>query len=184
MKVTKILSFSLVLFLTLLSFFACSKKSDNPVAPTTPTTELKLTIGSQQITFSQGIGGYAIQENVTYIQFTKAEAGDTLIFFLIASGKQTGNQAWDPMNDRGVLLIEYGNSGMTFLSPVQGSTNITSYGNVGSAITGTFTGVLEDNDQTQYNISGNFSVQRSADVNSINDKRIIDIQKSIRIVEN
>lgn len=93
MNKSKMLIYSLVIFLAALSFFSCSKKSDNPVGPTTPTTELKLTVGTQQITFNQGIGGYAIQENVTYVQFTKAEAGDTLIFFLIASGKQTGNQS-------------------------------------------------------------------------------------------
>lgn len=175
---TKMLSYSLAIFLAALSFLACSKKSDNPVAPITPTTELKLTFGSQQITFSQGIGGYAIQENVTYLQFTKAEAGDTLIFFLIAFGKQTGNQAWDPNQDTGVLLLQYGNSGSLIYTPVQGSTNFTSYGNVGSSIAGTFTGVLEDNNQTQMNISGNFSVQRSPDVNTIG-KVTVDSQNII-----
>lgn len=179
----KILNFSLVLIFALSSFFACSKKSDNPVAPTTPTTELKLTFGSQQITFSQGIGGYAIQENVTYLQFTKAEAGDTLIFFLLTSGKQTGNQAWNPNQDTGVLLLQYGNSGTLIYSPVQGSTSLTAYGNVGGAITGTFTGSLEDNNQSQVNVSGNFSVQRSADINTIG-KASFELQKVIHSINN
>lgn len=183
MNRTKILSYSLVIFFAALIFLACSKKSDNPVAPTTPTTELKLTFGSQQITFNQGIGGYAIQENVTYVQFTKAEAGDTLIFFLIAAGKQTGNQSWDPNQDNGVLLLQYGNSGSIIYAPVQGSTNFTSYGNVGASIAGTFTGVLEDNNQSQVNVSGNFSVQRSADVNTIG-KAVVGFQKTIHSLNN
>lgn len=182
MNKSKLLNYSFVIFLAALSFFSCSKKSDNPVGPTTPTAELKLTFGTQQITFTQGIGGYAIQENLTYAQFTKAEAGDTLLFFLVTSGKQTGNQAWNPNQDTGVLLLQYGNSGTIIYSPAQGSTNLTAYGNVGGAITGTFTGSLEDNNQSQVNVSGNFSVQRSADINTIGKSISFDfldlIQKS------
>ncbi|GMU97042.1 hypothetical protein [Ignavibacterium album] len=183
MNRTKMLRQSLLILLTVISFFACSKKSDNPVAPTTPSTELKLTLGSQQLTFSQGIGGYAIQENVTYVQFTKAEAGDTLFFFLVTSGKQTGNQPWDSNQDTGVLLFQYGNSGTIIYSPSQGSTNLTSYGNVGSSIAGSFSGTLVDDNQSQISVSGNFSVQRSADVNTIGKKISNDILNLIQLVE-
>ncbi len=163
------------LVVSLIGFFACSKKTDNPVGPTNPTNELKLTFGSKQITFNQGIGGYAIQEDVTYVQFTKAEAGDTLLFYLVTLGKQTGNQPWDLNQDTGVLLLQYGNSGTIIYTPVQGNTNLTAYGNVGGAISGNFTGILEDNTPSQVNVSGNFSVQRSADINTIGKMVSLDI---------
>ncbi len=174
-----------ILFIvSMVGFFACSKKSDNPVAPTPGATELKLTLGTQQITFNQGIGGYAVSENLSYVQFLKAEAGDTLLFFLIFSGKQTGNQAWDPSQDLGALLYQYGNSGIFIYSPNQGSTNVTSYGSVGNVIAGNISGILEDNNGNNLSTSGNFSVQRSADIQSINNSRIIELIKQLNLNEN
>lgn len=184
MNSIKILTKSFLILLLVAGFFACSKKSDNPVAPTNPTTELKLTVGGQQITFNQGIGGYAINENLTYIQFTKAEAGDTLLFFLVFSGKQTGNQSWDPNADTGVLLYQFGASGNIIYSPVQGSTSVTSYGNVGSAISGTFTGTLADVNATNVAVSGNFTVQRSADIQTIGKAVNIGNAKHIELIAN
>jgi len=174
---------SILILILIAAFFACSKKSDNPVAPAPQTTELKLTVGTQQITFSQGIGGYAIQENITYVQFLKTEGGDTLLFILLYPGKQTGNQNWDPSQDIGVFLIQYGSSGNIALGPVNGSTNITSYGNVGSAIAGSFNGVLVDDDNNQVNVSGNFSVIRNADINTIGKPVVIndEILKQLKI---
>uniref|UniRef100_A0A832DHK9 Uncharacterized protein n=1 Tax=Ignavibacterium album TaxID=591197 RepID=A0A832DHK9_9BACT len=161
-----------------LGFISCSKKSDNPVAPGgSQTTELKLTIGTQQITFNQGIGGYAINENVSYVQFTKAESGDTLLFIMIFDGKATGNQNWNVNNDLGVILFQYGASGTIIFSPLNGSTNITAYGNVGGYISGTFTGQLQDQNGSSVNINGNFSVQRSADIQTIGGENKINSQR-------
>lgn len=161
-----------------LGFISCSKKSDNPVAPGgSQTTELKLTIGTQQITFNQGIGGYAINENVSYVQFTKAESGDTLLFIMIFDGKATGSQNWNVNNDIGVILFQYGASGTIIFSPLNGSTNITAYGNVGSNITGTFSGTLQDNNSQNINVSGTFSVQRSPDIQTIGGESKINSQR-------
>ncbi|WP_337864558.1 hypothetical protein [Ignavibacterium sp.] len=162
------IQFVVIILVGIMGMISCSKKSDNPVAPGgSQTTELKLTIGTQQITFNQGIGGYAVNENVSYIQFTKVEAGDTLMFTMIFTGKATGNQNWDVNNDLGAILIQYGASGTLIYSPLNGSTNITAYGNVGSYISGTFTGQLQDSNGSSVNVSGNFSVQRLADIQSI-----------------
>lgn len=184
MNSIKILTNSFLILLLVAGFFACSKKSDNPVAPTTPTNELKLTVGTQQITFSQGIGGYAVNENLSYVQFTTSEAGDTLIFILVFTGKQTGNQAWDVNQETGPLLYQYGTSGNLIFVPVQGSTNITAYGNVGSAISGTLTGTLADVNATNVAVSGNFTVQRSADIQTIGKAVNIGIAKHIELIAN
>lgn len=77
-------------------------------------------------------------------------------------------------------MIQYGNSGSFFYQPVQGSTNFTTYGNVGSSIAGSFTGSLEDNNQSQVNVSGNFSVQISADINTIGKSLSFDFQDLIQ----
>lgn len=167
MKTHKI-HFVVVILVGIMGFISCSKKSDNPVAPGgNQTTELKLTIGTKQITFNQGTGGYAVAENVSYIQFTTAEAGDTLLFIMIFAGKATGTQNWDVNNDQGAILIQYGASGTLIYSPLNGSTSITAYGNVGGYISGTFTGQLQDSNGSSVNVSGNFSVQRIADIQSI-----------------
>lgn len=167
MKTHKI-QFIVIILVGIMGFISCSKKSDNPVAPGgSQNTELKLTIGTQQITFNQGTGGYAVTENVSYIQFTTAEAGDTLLFLMIFAGKATGSQNWDVNNDLGAILFQYGASGTIIFSPLNGSTNITAYGNVGSYISGTFTGQLQDQSGSSVNVSGNFSVQRVADIQSI-----------------
>jgi hypothetical protein len=169
------------MLLGVIGFISCSKKSDNPVGPTAPTTELKITLNgggfnNQQITFNTGIGGYAINENITYAQFLAVQGGDTLLCYISYSGKQTGNQAWD-LADTGVLLYEYGNSGTTIFTPSAGSTNITSYGNVGSNITGTFSGTLQDASSQNISISGTFSVQRSADIQTIGGENKINSQR-------
>lgn len=184
MNSNKILTHSLLIVLLIAGFFACSKKSENPLAPTTTTTELKLTIGTQQITFTQGIGGYAINENLSYIQFTKAEAGDTLIFILLFVGRQTGNQAWDPNQGTGAFLFQYGSSGNILYSPVQVSTSVNSYGNIGSAIAGTFTGTLSDANSNNIAVNGTFSVQRLADIQTIGKSNIIGFFQQVELVEN
>lgn len=182
MKSIKILTNSFLILLLVAGFFACSKKSDNPVAPTAPTTELKLTVGGEQFTFSEGTGGYAIQEDLTYAQFTTRDAADTLIFLLLYGGKQSGNQNWDSAQNRGALLYQTGSSGTIILSSSTGSTNITSYGNVGSSITGSFSGVLIDDNNSQVNTSGTFSVIRTSDINTIG-KPSFDINKIIQSVK-
>ncbi|MCL6495875.1 MAG: hypothetical protein K6T54_14020 [Ignavibacterium sp.] len=176
-------SFKIVFLILIgaLGSISCSKKSDNPVGPTAPTTELKITLNgggfnNQQITFSTGIGGYAINEDITYAQFLASQGGDTLLCYISYSGKQTGNQAWDLANT-GVLLYEYGNSGTTILTPSNGSTNITSYGNVGSNITGTFNGTLQDASAQNISVSGTFSVLRSADIQTIGGESKINSQR-------
>lgn len=168
------MKFALIILVVIIGFISCSKKSDNPVAPGGgQTTELKLTFGTQQITFNQGAGGYAINEDVSYVQFTKSEAGDTLLFIMLFAGKATGNQNWDVTNDLGPVLIQYGASGIVAYTPINGSTSITAYGNVGGYISGTFTGQLEDPSGSSMNVNGNFSVQRIADVPSIGGEGVV-----------
>lgn len=177
MKTKKNIHTILILLVGIIGFFACSKKSDNPVAPGNQTTELKLTFGSQQLTFTNGIGGYAINDDISYIQFTKAEAGDTLLFFMIFNGKTTGNQTWDSSGDTGVLLYQFGTSGVFIFSPSNGSTNITAYGNVGGFISGTFNGQLTDQNNSTVNVNGTFSVQRSSDIQTFGGESKIKYQR-------
>ncbi|MGQ9799344.1 MAG: hypothetical protein ACUVRG_08625 [Ignavibacterium sp.] len=190
MKTKKNIHIIFILLVGIIGFFACSKKSDNPVAPTAPTTELKITLNgggfsNQQITFNTGIGGYAINENITYAQFLTTKSGDTLICFISYSGKQTGNQVWNPANTpvfTGVLLYKSGNSGTTVFIPSSGSTNITNYGNVGNFISGTFDGTLQDTSSQNISISGRFSVQRSEDIQTIGggESSIISLKQKIK----
>lgn len=173
MKTHKI-KFVVIILVGIIGFISCSKKSDNPVAPGgSQTTELKLTFGTQQITFNQGTGGYAVAENVSYVQFTKSEAGDTLLFIMLFAGKATGNQNWDVNNDLGPVLIQYVASGIIAYTPISGSTNITAYGNVGGYISGTFNGQLQDQSGSSMNVNGNFSVQRIADIPTIGGEGVV-----------
>lgn len=160
----------------MLDLFLAQKKSDNPVAPGNQITELKLTFGSQQLTFTNG-GGYAINNDISYVQFTKAEEGDTLLFLMIFNGKTTGNQTWDSSGDTGVLLYQFGTSGVFTFSSSNGSTNITAYNNVGGFISGTFNGKLTDQNNSLVNVNGTFSVQRSSDIQTFGGENKIKYQR-------
>ena len=84
---------------------------------------------------------------------------DTATIAIAFPGNSTGNFTW---SDTTSYLSFYTNISTIYLG-VDGSTNITSYGNVGSNIAGNFSGTLSLFSADSINIDGSFSARRISD---------------------
>lgn len=158
----------------LVMFIGCSKdNSGNPVGPGgggTVSNEAKLTLNggsfvNQAVTLSNGTSTYSTVDTATAILFSGKLNSDSLYFFVVFQGKQTGVINWNDNN--GVLFYKKSSSGLNmYIGSSQGSTTISSYGSVGSKVDGSVTGkIIDATTQTEVNISGNFSSTRTPDIN-------------------
>lgn len=163
----------LAVVLIILSFgiISCSKKSNPVEPPTGGSTEAKITLNgagfsNEQVSLKSGLSSYFINDNETYIQFIEAAGADTVFLALVFSGKQTGNYSWSATTPMVALFISSGSSSATFLSSGTGSTNVTSYGDVGGSISGNLSGtMIEAASSANLQVSGTFTVTRGPDSN-------------------
>jgi hypothetical protein len=162
------------LFITMLSivviFAACSKDSDNPVEPnpTNSGASIKINGGgfvNKQINLSSGISAHVVNDNATYVQFVGTTDGDSLYLVFIFEGKQTGTFSWNTDLTETYLLHISQTGGTLYVNVGEGSTTITSYGDVGGKIEGKAVGKLVDmnTQQIEMTIDGTFSVVRGPD---------------------
>lgn len=170
MKIKKLAA----LFITILSaaifFGACSKDSNNPVGPnpTNSGASIKINGGgfvNKQVNLSSGVSAYVVNDNATYVQFVGTADGDSLYMVFIFEGKQTGTFSWNTDLTETYLLHISQTSSTLYVNVDEGSTTITSYGEVGGKIEGKAVGKLVDmNTQLiEMTIDGTFSVVRGPD---------------------
>ncbi|MDT3696975.1 MAG: hypothetical protein ROY99_11365 [Ignavibacterium sp.] len=170
-------------FLSLLSvvlFISCSKSdSNNPVNPGGggnnggggSSNEAKLTLNgdtfnNQVVTLKNGTAGYSVSDTATVALFMGTVNSDSLYFYIVFKGKQTGAQNWG--GDFGVMLSKKSSSAMSYyLGSQQGTTTVSNYGAVGGKIEGSVSGklILQTAALTEVSVSGNFSATRVPDVN-------------------
>ena len=171
MKMFKRSQFVLVLVITVMSFYACSKDSNNPVDQgNVVSAEAKLTLNgagytNKAVTLSNGICGYSIGDTLTAVFFSGKVDTDSLYLYIIFRGNQSGIFNWDQAN--GAILYKYSTTGnLSYIGIQQGSTTVSSYGAVNAKVEGTLSGkLIEANSPVELNISGSFSAVRIPDVN-------------------
>jgi len=167
MKMFKRSQSVLVLVLTVMFFYACSKDSENPVVPPVVVSEAKLTLNgagytNKAVTLSAGISAYSISDTVTAIQFSGKADNDSLYFIIVLKGNQTGTVNWNI--DNGAILLK--NSSSAYIGETQGTTTVSSYGAVNGKVEGTISGkLIEQSSQAELNITGSFSAVRIPDIN-------------------
>jgi len=169
MKMFKSSQSVLVLVITVMFFYACSKDSDNPVDPVV-SAEAKLTLNgsgftNKAATLSNGISAYSVSDTVTAIQFWGKVDNDSLYFSIIFKGNQAGTFNWNDEN--GTIIYRTTSTGVfSYIGITQGSTTVSSYGAVGAKVEGTISGkLIEATSGSELNISGSFSGVRIPDVN-------------------
>jgi hypothetical protein len=171
MKKIKILTIGFSTLIAVLMLTGCSKKSDNPVAPTQITSaEANIVLNgagytNKSITLSNGLCGYSIPDTTTVVYFNGTNDGDSLHLYIVFKGNHTGTINWD--QDNGSELYKNTSSGyLTFIGISQGTTTVNTYGAVGDKIEGNINGkLIESTSQTELTISGSFSAVRVPDSN-------------------
>lgn len=174
LKTVSILSIVIFIFLS-----GCSKKSDsNPVSPENPTTgsgSITLNGGGYNnttINFAIGAGGYTSSEQMTACALYSATGSDSLFIVVEFPGKGTGDYQWveytdNSSNINGIAVSVYNSTGnyKYFIPKSGGKTSISTYGNVGQTIVGSFNGTVKDaiTSATTITISGTFKVLRVPD---------------------
>jgi len=165
----KLFAIGLAAFIAVLTLTGCSKKSDNPVsAPEVTAAEANLTLNgagytNKAVKLGNGICGYSVSDTATGIVFTGTADQDTLQFYIVFKGNHSGTISWDA--DNALLLYKYASSGsFTFLGVQEGTTTVSTYGEVGGKVEGSISGKLyEATSQVELNISGSFSAVRIPD---------------------
>jgi hypothetical protein len=161
-----------VMLSAILIFSACSKDSNNPVDPgpdpNTSGASIKINGGgfvNKQVNLSLGISAYVVNDNATYAQFIGTVDSDSLYLVCIFEGKQTGTFSWNGNAAETYVLHISQTGGIIYANLAEGSTTITSYGNVGGKIEGKVVGKLVDmnTQQIEMTIDGTFSVVRGPD---------------------
>lgn len=166
------LSLSATIFLA-----SCSKDDDNPVdskdGNNNQTNTITINGGgyNNQVVTLAGAGGYATTSNVTIISLTGVINTTPVNIVLATPGNAAGTHNWllfDGENTSGALIgftpLDIVDTTKIFISTgANGSTTITSYGNVSQTITGTFSGNLMNTAGTQISVTGKFSVLRGPD---------------------
>ncbi|MBS4035334.1 MAG: hypothetical protein KGZ85_12765 [Ignavibacterium sp.] len=164
----------LVVLIAALLFAACSKDSNNPVDPgTDPTTSgasVKLNGGgfnNKQVNLSLGLSAYIINDNATYVQFIGKVDNDSLYLVFVFEGKQTGTFQWSGSTIETYVLHISQTGSFVYANMTEGSTTVSSYGEVGSKINGNFSGKLIETSaqQVELTVEGTFSVVRGPDEN-------------------
>lgn len=171
MKKQKFHIFNLII-LTLILLIGCSDdKNENPVLPgNNSNAQATITLNggpfaNQSVTLSNGVSSYSVSDSATAILFSGTLNADSLYFYIVFNGKQTGTINWD--SDNGVIIYKNGTSGLsTYLGANQGTTTISAYGSVGGKVEGSVSGKLLDvSTQNEIDLSGTFSANRIPDIN-------------------
>jgi len=157
---------------TITIFSSCSSKKDNnPVNPGNPSTsQITMTLNgdgysNQAVTLSNGISSYSVSENYTAVLFSGKAGSDSLFFYVIFAGNQTGTKSWDDNN--GVIMYKSSASAnFSYLGITNGSLNVTSYEAVGGKVSGTLSGqIVEATSSNTIDITnGSFTGSRIADI--------------------
>ena len=170
MKIFKRSQSVLVLVLSVMFFYACSKDSNPVVDPiNVVSAEAKLTLNgagytNKAVTLANGIGGYSVSDTVTAIQFSGKVDNDSLFFAIIFRGNQAGTFGWN--DDDGTIIYKTTSTGsFLYYGITQGTTTVSSYGAVTGKIEGTINGkLIEQTSQAELNITGSFSAVRIPDI--------------------
>jgi hypothetical protein len=172
MKTQQFSKMFLVVLIAALLFAACSKDSSNPVNtgpdPNTSGASIKINGGgfvNKQVNLSLGLSAYIISDNATYVQFIGKVDNDSLYLVFAFEGKQTGTFPWSGSSIETYLLHISQTGSLVYANMTEGSTTVSSYGEVGSKINGTFSGKLIETSaqQVEITIDGTFSVVRGPD---------------------
>lgn len=158
-----------VMVLTVVFLNSCSSNSENPVDPNNVTNSTaSLTFNgsgytNKAVTLGNGLGGYSLSDTMTVIQFSGKVDNDSLYLGIIFKANHTGTFNWN--DDNGAIVYKTTSTGNFFYVGItQGTTTVSSYGNVNGKIEGTFSGkLIEQNSQSELNISGSFSAVRIPD---------------------
>jgi hypothetical protein len=161
MKFLKVL-FSISLLTFSIFIFSCSSDSSTNQTPTN-TTKFTCTLnggGFNNITITYGTAAGAIyvpvddETGISFTGATQSEVG-TVSF----QGNKTGTFTITEDNNNNIALLFAGNTGLTLTS---GTITVTTYGNIGGDIIGTFSGsgTYSSNDQTVQVTNGSFSAKR------------------------
>ncbi len=169
MKKTKFFAIGFATLIAVLMLTGCSKKSDNPVSPTSVTSaEANLTLNgagytNKSVKLSNGVCGYSVSDTATAVYFTGAVDGDTLQLYIVFKGNNKVTVNWD--QDNGSILYKNTSTGQLIFTGVQqGTTTISSYGAVGAKVEGNINGkLIESTTLAELNISGSFSAVRVPD---------------------
>lgn len=159
--------------LTAVIMVGCSKSESNPVNPgennsAVSTATVKIDgagFVNKALNSSSGVAVHIPSEDLTYATFWGANNSDSISVSLIFPGSQNGSFQWNEINSGVALIISSGNVVNVFASDANGSTTVTSYGNIGGKITGKFDGTLYNGSRTDsITISSEFSLVRSNEV--------------------
>jgi len=172
MKNLKSILFLIFAVVTITILSSCSSKKDNnPVNPGNPSaSQITMTLNgdgysNQAVTLSNGISSYSVSENYTAVLFSGKAGSDSLYFYVIFAGNQTGTKSWDDNN--GVIMFKSTTSGgSSYLGVTNGSLNVTSYEAVGGKVSGTLSGqIVEATSSNTIDITnGSFTGSRIADI--------------------
>ncbi len=174
MKTLSRLFITFISILTMGFLISCSsdKKDDNnPLNPGT-NSDSKITMSlngdgfvNQSITLSNGISTYSGSENSTAIAFNGKVGDDSLFFYIVFSGNQSGTKNWDTNN--GVIMYK-SNSGnnLSYMGISNGTIVVSTYGSVGSKVSGTLSGqIINTSTSNTVGITnGSFAGTRITDV--------------------
>lgn len=173
MKNLNSILFSILAFAMLAIFVSCSsdkKDDENPIIPGA-NAQITMTFNgagftNQAVTLSNGISSYSVSQNYTAVLFSGKAGTDSLYFYVIFDGNQTGTKSWDDNN--GVIMYRSATGvNSSYLGVNNGTLNVTSYEAVGGKVGGTLSGQIIDATDTTIaiNISnGNFSGIRVTDI--------------------
>jgi uncharacterized protein (UPF0333 family) len=170
MKTKKLVTLFITMLSAVIFFTACSKDTNNPVTPdpTNSGASIKINGGgfvNKQVNLSSGISAYVVNDNATYVQFIGTADSDSLYLVFIFEGKQTGTFSWNSNSTETYVLHISQTGGVLYANVGEGSTTVTSYGDVGGKIEGKAAGKLVDmnTQQIEMTIDGTFSVVRGPD---------------------
>lgn len=172
MKNIKSILFAVFAFAALSIFVSCSsdKKDENPLVPGA-NSQVTMTLNgdgysNQAVTLSNGLSSYSTGQNYTAVIFSGNVGTDSLYFYVVFEGNQTGTKNWDDNN--GIILYKSSSSGTkSFMGVSNGTLSVSSYEAVGGKVSGTFSGQIVNVNDTTNTISitnGSFSGVRVADV--------------------
>lgn len=100
---------------------------------------------------------------MTVIQFSGKVDNDSLYLGIIFKANHTGTFNWNDDNGA-IVFITNSTENLFYVGAAQGTTTISSYGDVNGKIEGTISGKLfEQYSQSELNISGSFSAVRIPD---------------------
>lgn len=170
MKTQKLVTLFITMLSAVIFFAACSKDSNNPVTPnpTNSGASIKINGGgfvNKQVNLSSGVSAYVVNENATYVQFVGTADSDSLYLLFVFEGKQTGTFSWNSNSTETYVLHISQTGSVIYVNVAEGTTTVTSYGDVGGKIEGKAVGKLVDmnTQQIEMTIDGTFSVVRGPD---------------------